>query len=169
MKKLNKLFNGTISIDFENVKINSNIMIKILDLFTFENLLILIDFLEKDSYLFKIFEKENIRYITENKHGVNKKYTNCAIILSRKNINVLRSNDLLNADLYVMGINNISKLDECLDSLSNISNKLIKKKLVDFIVDFWNSEKCINITADSTNYQKNIMTKEIKKILHQSE
>lgn len=165
MKILKKLFQDIFFVNIENVKITHNIIVKILNLFIFNDLLIIIDSLEKNNDIFKMLEDKKIQYIT---YDINEKITNCVIILPKEKLDILKNIISINIDLYFLGINNINKLTEYLDSLNNISNRLLNAKIADFIIDFWNSEKCIEITADSTIYKKDFITKKIEEILHQS-
>ncbi len=157
---------NTVSLDIYlyRIKVDSNKIIKILDLFPFQTYAVLIESIDRTNKLFQLLDQKSIKYFIDER---NKKDTlvDCAIIFSKEDVAILKQITSLDLDLYFMNVIDNDNLDFYFTNFNNLPSRLLRDgKTDDTIVDFWLYEGVINIEIKKELYTVELID-QLKSIL----
>lgn len=150
-------------IDIEQISLNAKQINKILSLFNFNDIIVIIDFLNVNSTIFTEFENQRIEYIKINKYNKDILY---AVKLSKNQLDIINSISLDN-DLYIVEFNQNHNLENNYMDIMNLhGSKLISDGIINFSIDIWNAEQKIRIESNSLIYDQNELIDRLNHILN---
>ncbi len=153
-KSLWKKHNITI-IDADNIEIKHEIISEILNLFKYNNIILIADYIDEKDEIFEELDKQKIEY---------RKNIQC-IKLTKRNSNILNMIPL-DCDLFIIGYNLNFDANLAFSNIINLPyDKFIETGEIDFIIDFWNSEQQIKVEFNSSKYDSNYIMNELCHVL----
>lgn len=158
MKKLE-----TTIINFKDMKISVGRKLEIINLFDAPYLYIYLNAIKKDHQILKILRKKKNFYKEYNQKKISE-YVDCSIIIKKEQTDVLTEILSLDQDLYLIGINDIHKVNEEIIEKKDVK-KLWKSKNKIFSIVFTSDENSVEITVNKSKIDINLnkLVKQIKK------
>ncbi len=151
-------------IDIEKYKLNYEKTIEILNLFEFENIILIVDSVKKNNKIFDDFKTKNIKYETIIA-SEKSEYIQCAINLPKSSFNILSELSILNNDLYFVSFNNsFNEKFNLYDILNPRLSKLINSN-IDATLDIWNTEQSITLKLNTKKYDYKFIIDKLESIL----
>ncbi len=156
--------NRIATISFYGIKIKTDKRLEIVNLFDVKYFIIIIDSIEINNKILTLLQKQ-VKFYREYDFNQKSKYINCAVIIEKKQKDILENILSLDEDLYLIGINNIEEIEKYqkIDELWKHKNGMCN-------IMFSNYESIIEITIDKLilDLNKKELKKSIKEIIGKS-
>ena len=133
--KTNKIKTKDIEIKTNN---NDYKLIELVNIFDYENIIIIIDGINKNDIIFDEIKSKKIEHFIVKKEGL---YYQLIIQLSKNDNNILEKFILSKYDIFIFNNKNKITLKDYVNNDKINVNDLINQKNINFSIDYWKSEK----------------------------
>lgn len=152
-------------IDIDGIEIDYTKVIKILNQFNFQEVIVVIDGIQSNNEIFKELIESKIKHTT-NMNKKNKLYLETIIELPKENLNILSKILLFQPNLYFIETKGNVNFEQELNNLNNNKySKLLEEGIIDFTIEFWSIEKSARISFNTKKYDQDIIKDKLQQQL----